>query len=72
MFNMRMCIGLKLLDVDGHTDMEVASTLSHGRNLIDVYSNSWGPRDNGFYVAGPGNMTILTLKEGVTIVRGML
>ena len=75
MFSMRMCInilGLKLLDVGGQTDMEVASTLSHGRNLIDVYSNSWGPRDNGYNVGGPGNMTILALEKGVTIVRDML
>ena len=28
-----------------------AGALSHGRDVVDIYSNSWGPFDEGFRVA---------------------
>ena len=62
-------VGLKLLNSDGITDMEAASALSHARDIVDVYSNSWGPTDNGFSVGAPRTLTKLALKEGTSTVR---
>ena len=50
------------------TDVTVSSALSHSRNNIDIYSNSWGPPDYGFLVGGPGYLTSLALKEGAEMV----
>ena len=61
-------IGLKLLDGGGRTDLEEAEALSHAVDIIDVYSNSWGPPDTGAHVSGPGTLTQLVLKMGATIV----
>ena len=35
-------------------DSQEAGSLSHNRNNIHVYSNSWGPYDDGYTVQGPG------------------
>jgi hypothetical protein len=43
---------LKILG-SGQTDAIEASALGHQSNIIDIYSNSWGPSDNGFFVSGP-------------------
>lgn len=37
---------------------------SHNNNLIDIYSNSWGPGDPGWRVQGPGPSSRKALKEG--------
>lgn len=42
--------------------------LSHQPDYISVYSNSWGPLDSGFVVAGPGKYTEAVLKLGATEV----
>jgi hypothetical protein len=36
---------------------------------IDIFSNSWGPPDTGFIVAGPGPMTVLALQNGTSKVK---
>ncbi len=36
---------------------------------IDIFSNSWGPPDNGLFVAGPGPLTQLALQKGTSKVR---
>ena len=46
------------------SDADTARTLSHAANLIDIYSNSWGPNDNGLEVEGPGPLTQRALKNG--------
>ena len=53
----------------GVTDMEEAAALSHARDVIDIYSNSWGPPDTGFHVKGPRTLTKQVLKDGVIHVR---
>ena len=45
--------------------MAEARALSHDDDIIDIYSNSWGPPDFGFYVLGPGTMAERTFMEGV-------
>ena len=46
------------------TDVVEASALSYQNDYIQVYSNSWGPPDNGFLVQGPGYYSERVLKEG--------
>ena len=54
-----------------NTDGQDAGTLSHSRDVIDIYSNSWGPPDIGFIVSGPGPFTNQALMEGATEVIQM-
>jgi len=42
---------------------------TEARALVDVYSNSWGPSDEGMVVEGPGPLTAYVLRHGVTHVR---
>ena len=49
----------------GQDDIAEARALSHGNDIIDIYSNSWGPLDEGFIVQGPGRLAKRTFKEGV-------
>ena len=47
------------------TDMNEARSLSYRRDIVDIYSNSWGPVDGGLYVKGLGPLTEKTLENGV-------
>ena len=49
--------GLRLT-ADYTTDAEEADALGHARESIDVYSNSWGPEDDGKRLEGPGWQTL--------------
>lgn len=51
------------------SDAEEAKALSYASDHIDIYSNSWGPDDKGFTVAGPGYLTKLALQNGVEKVH---
>ena len=55
-------------DVGGATDAQEARALGYQDNYIDVYSNSWGPSDFGFFVSGPNTLVQNTLRTGVTEV----
>ena len=59
--------GLKF-DGSQSSDVTEADALGHYNDYIDVYSNSWGPSDLGFIVAGPGHLTATALQNGVTEV----
>jgi hypothetical protein len=48
------------------TDVEEATALSHEQNIVDVYTNSWGPSDTGNIVMGPRTLTKLTLEKGIS------
>lgn len=37
-------------------------------NLIDIYSNSWGPGDMGWQVEGPGPLLTEVLRQGTRMV----
>ena len=50
------------------TDAQDASAVSHQRNAIDIYSNSWGPADYGCIVGGPETLTLTALEEGTQSV----
>ena len=55
--------GLRILG-EGLTDLKEAGALSHGYDVISVYSNSWGPPDEGFRVEGPGHLVQRTFEAG--------
>ena len=55
--------GLKI-ELSYLSDLQIAEALGHYNNHIGVYSNSWGPYDNGRKVEGPGLLTTMTLKNG--------
>ena len=58
--------GLALLGAG--TDMNEASSLTFENQIVDIYSNSWGPSDRGDVVSGPGMLTQMALETGVNQV----
>ncbi len=61
--------GIRLTSGDTDDLMEAAA-LSFNRQSIAVYSNSWGPSDDGTDLDGPGPGTLDALRDGVTVGRG--
>lgn len=57
--------GIRMLDQPYMTDIIEANSMSHEPNLIDIYSASWGPTDNGKTVDGPRNATMRAIVRGV-------
>ena len=53
--------GLRLLGAT--TDLNVAGSLMYANDVIDIYSNSWGPCDYGC-VGGPLRLTQMALRIG--------
>ena len=62
-------LGIRLFTKKRADDDLEAKALQYRRDIIDIYSNSWGPVDNGYSVEGPGRKTKLALQEGVRKVR---
>jgi subtilisin-like proprotein convertase family protein len=58
--------GIRLTDPDNTTDQQEASALSYHPNAISIYSNSWGPEDDGMTLQGPGPLTLAALTDGVS------
>ena len=63
--------GLQLISCST-TDVREAGALSHERQSIDIYSNSWGPSDNGMTLSGPGPLMLAALEGGAQQGRGGL
>ncbi|VDP42944.1 unnamed protein product [Schistosoma mattheei] len=57
--------GLRMLDQPYMTDLIEAAAMAYARDLIDIYSASWGPTDDGTTVDGPRNQTMRALVDGV-------
>ena len=51
------------------TDLIEANSMGHEPNLIDIYSASWGPTDDGRTVDGPRNATMRAIVRGVNEVK---
>lgn len=61
------CTGIVLLD--GKTDDEMeAKALMNAITLVDIYSGSWGPKDDGQMVDGPGVLAQMAFEIGATKV----
>tara|TARA_B100000674_G_scaffold280556_1_gene231918 strand:- start:4824 stop:8285 length:3462 start_codon:yes stop_codon:yes gene_type:complete len=54
------------------TDVRESNSLSHERQNIDIYSNSWGPSDNGRTVEAPGPLMLAAFENDVSQGRGGL
>ena len=49
--------------------MQEAGALSHENDIIEVSSNSWGPPDDGYIVAGPETLVQMAFQTGAREVR---
>jgi len=55
--------------LDGKTNDEMeARALINANSLVDIYSGSWGPTDDGLMVDGPGVMAQIAFEIGATKV----
>jgi proprotein convertase subtilisin/kexin type 2 len=63
-YNARIA-GIRMLDQPFMTDTIEALSMSHRSDLIDIYSASWGPTDDGRTVDGPREYTIKAMAHGV-------
>ena len=63
-----MVAGIRMLDQPYMTDLIEANSMGHEPNLIDIYSASWGPTDDGRTVDGPRNATMRAIVRGVNEV----
>ena len=61
-----------MLDQPYMTDLIEANSMGHEPNLIDIYSASWGPTDDGRTVDGPRNATMRAIVRGVNEGRNGL
>lgn len=57
--------GIRMLDQPYMTDLIEANSMGHEPNLVDIYSASWGPTDDGKTVDGPRNATMRAIVKGV-------
>lgn len=62
-------LGIRMLDQPFMTDIIEASSISHMPQVIDIYSASWGPTDDGKTVDGPRELTLQAMADGVNKVR---
>ncbi|MEE2759220.1 MAG: S8 family serine peptidase, partial [Candidatus Thermoplasmatota archaeon] len=53
-------------------DSKEADALSHQNQVIDIYSNSWGPSDDGSTLEAPGPLMIAAFEDDVANGRGGL
>ena len=68
-FQTFLSLGIRIFSsAQRSTDVTQANGLSFKRNIIDVYSNSWGPGDSGFQVKGPGPRLNEELEKGTRMV----
>ena len=65
---MLLSSGIRLLYAN--TDMNEAQSLSYANDVIDIYSNSWGPCES-VCVGGPEKLTQMTLKNGAEKVSNV-
>ncbi|XP_053380095.1 furin-1-like [Mercenaria mercenaria] len=62
---------IRLLDgYIGATQADEALALTHELSSIDIYSNSWGPTDDGESFSGLASIQVEALQTGVTEGRG--
>ena len=62
--------GIKIA-IDESLDIVEARGLGFQQDRVDIYSNSWGPKDDGFTVEGPGTLVSMTFETGTKMVGKM-
>lgn len=63
--------GLRLISQE-NTDADEAACLSYKRDDIHIYSNSWGPNDDGIHLEAPGELAMAAIEDNVKNGRGGL
>tara|TARA_B100001093_G_scaffold68951_1_gene59211 strand:+ start:8184 stop:11630 length:3447 start_codon:yes stop_codon:yes gene_type:complete len=63
--------GLQLISCST-TDIRESGALGHERQDIDIYSNSWGPSDDGETLEGPGAMMVKAIEDDALLGRNGL
>ena len=63
--------GLQLISCST-TDVRESSALGHERQNIDIYSNSWGPSDNGETLEAPGPLMLAAMENDALLGRNGL
>ena len=58
-----------LLLAEGQTDIAESRALDYRDDIIAIYSNSWGPPDDGFSVGRPGTLAEFTFGRAALTVR---
>jgi len=66
-FHIAYVIGVVLLDGITNDEME-SKALINAVNLVDIYSGSWGPKDDGKMCDGPGVLAQMAFEIGATTV----
>lgn len=61
--------GVRMLD-GPVTDRVEGEALGYAWDKVDIYSASWGPRDDGTIVEGPGRLAAAAIYRGITKGRG--
>ncbi len=61
-----------LLIACSKSDADEADALSHQNQAIDIYSNSWGPSDNGYTLEAPGPYMMAAFENDAYSGRGGL
>ncbi len=51
------------------TDAQEAAAFGWQNNNIDIYSNSWGPDDDGLRLEGPGPLTLAAIQNAIATGR---
>ena len=64
-------VGIRLIAAPT-TDDEEADAFAHGKAIIQVKSNSWGPYDGAYGTGGPGPLSLAALEDAATTGRGGL
>lgn len=59
-----MSKGMRLMD-GKVTDLQEALALTYGLHKVDIFSASWGPRDDGKHMSGPGKLTTKAFEKGI-------
>ena len=62
-FSLYCVLGVRMLDGQA-TDVLEGSSLSFQSEYIDIYSNCWGPKDDGKTFGKPGKLAQEALMQG--------
>ena len=61
-----LAVGLRIFDQGiRSTDATESGAFSYRTDVIDIYSNSWGPGDIGWQVQGPGVLAGKAIEHGI-------
>jgi hypothetical protein len=61
-------VGIKLFAGNSATDADEAQAFYRDHinpSMIEIFSNSWGPSDNGYTIRGPGRLAAEAFKHGI-------